>query len=92
MPRKVLKSVDNTTYGERKSTVTYNPYTVKDYKKVQVTVQTQKPARGLGSNKGDERWNLANDIQERKKKFSDNLRSQNKKFGLMNADKQFGAI
>jgi len=40
------------------STISYNPYNAKDYQKIK-DKDKQEPARGLGSNKGDEVWTKA---------------------------------
>ena len=67
---------------ETKTQLTYNPYKIKDFRKM----QEKQPnlAKGLGSNIGDERWQLANEKQERLKKYSQNLKM---KGGDPNADK-----
>jgi hypothetical protein len=56
--RKVMKSVDNNK--DRTSQITYKPYNYKDYKKMKHEV-TKEPAKGLGSNIGDSKWQEANE-------------------------------
>ena len=39
--------------------------------------------KGLGSNVGDDKWQKSQEQKEKIKKFSNDLRSMNKKYGLM---------
>ena len=48
----------------------------------------KEPARGLGSNKGDEAWTKAQEKRDKEKKFADSLRGLNKRFGLLNAERK----
>ena len=49
---------------ETKSQITYNPYSLKDYKQMKSQdVKGKELSRGLGANTGDEKWQLA---QEKK--------------------------
>lgn len=85
--RKIMKSVDNNK--DRASQITYKPYNYSDYQKMKKDVAKQPP-KGLGSNVGDDKWNDAYEKIERQKEFSKKLNDQNRKFGLMNAEKSYG--
>ena len=57
--KKQMKSVDHNGGGDRQSHVTYNPYKMKDYKKIKETVEKKIAPKGLGSNIGDDKWQIA---------------------------------
>lgn len=81
--KKVMKSVDHNT--DNRSQITYNPYKLGDYKKISGNV-AKEMSRGLGANIGDNKWTEEQEKLQRKNKFAEQLRQNNKKFGLMNAD------
>ena len=88
--KKPMKSEDQgQSRGDMRSQITYNPYKMKDFKKIQQGVG-KEPARGLGSNVGNQEWNKAQDARDKVKGYSDKLREQNRMFGLVNADKKYG--
>ena len=49
--------------------------------------QQKDMARGLGSNVGTADWQKTIDKKDKEKKFSEQLRTLNKKHGLLNAEK-----
>jgi len=68
--------------------MTYNPYNLKDFMEVKEKDQQKELARGLGSNVGGADWQKTIDKREKEKKFSEQLRTLNKKHGLLNVERK----
>ena len=64
-PKSVQPIVKSAQMEETKTQLTYNPYKMKDFKKMQEKQSVL--AKGLGSNIGDDKWHLANEKKERLK-------------------------
>ena len=71
---------------DAKSSITYNPYSVKDYKELQSKMNDPKfkeLPKGLGPSTGNENWQKALDKKEKQKQYADRLRDMNKKYGVV---------
>lgn len=69
---------------ETKSQITYNPYSLKDYKQIkQQDNRVKELSKGLGANIGDEKWQHAQDKKQKQAEYDRKLREMNKQFGVM---------
>lgn len=68
--------------------MTYNPYNLKDFQGVKNKDQKSELPRGLGSNVGSAEWQKNLEKREKEKKYAEQLRSLNKRHGLLNAERK----
>lgn len=64
---------------ETKSQITYNPYSLKEYKQMkQKDTKGKEMSRGLGANIGDDKWQQAQEKKQKQAEYASKLREMNK--------------